>query len=234
MTANDIFDMWVYGYLRGFNYDTLLMNPLAWKVFMNDDKAREIFFSNGIVASNRAPEGSGASTFGSAFGGLGYKSDPYGNDYNNLGAGEIAGPNPFVQSLNPLGSSFNLAPRYLPSPLKVIVSPHVGYGSANIDPDGAGGDAAYSVNVTDIIMADSQNAGLLMTKEGVSMDEWNDPERDIRAMKIKERWGMALLAQGKGVSVAKNVVIEDNYSFENVNNATLAAQGTAAVTGDAV
>ena len=32
---------------------------------------------------------------------------------------------------------------------------------------------------------------------------------------------MALLAQGKGVAVAKNVVITDNYSFENANNATL-------------
>ena len=73
-----------------------------------------------------------------------------------------------------------------------------------------------------------------MTKEGVSMDEWNDPERDIRAMKIKERWGMALLAQGKGVSVAKNVVIEDNYSFENVNQAELNPQGTGAVTSAAV
>ncbi len=215
MTANDIFDMWVYGYLRGFNYDTLLMNPLAWKVFMNDDKAREIFFSNGVIASNRQPDGSGASTFGAGFGGLGYKSDPYGNDYNNLGTG-LAGPNPFTQNLNPLGASFNIAPKYLPSPLKIIVSPHVGYGSSTV-----GGKA---VKVTDIMMADSQNAGLLMTKEGISMDEWADPERDIRSMKIKERWGMALLAQGKGVAVAKNVVIADNYQFENSNTANLAAK----------
>tara|TARA_B100001250_G_scaffold414081_1_gene450587 strand:+ start:2325 stop:3677 length:1353 start_codon:yes stop_codon:yes gene_type:complete len=216
MTANDIFDMWVYGYLRGFNYDTLLMNPLAWKVFMNDDKAREIFFSNGVIASNRQPDGSGASTFGAGFGGLGYKSDPYGNDYNNLAANQLAGPNPFTQNLNPLGASFNIAPKYLPSPLKIIVSPHVGYGSSTV-----GGKA---VKVTDIMMADSQNAGLLMTKEGISMDEWADPERDIRSMKIKERWGMALLAQGKGVAVAKNVVIADNYQFENSNTATLDAK----------
>lgn len=224
MTANDIFDMWVYGYLRGFNYDTLLMNPLAWKVFMNDDKAREIFFSNGVIASNRQPDGSGASTFGAGFGGLGYKSDPYGNDYNNLGTG-LAGPNPFTQNLNPLGASFNIAPKYLPSPLKIIVSPHVGYGSSTV-----GGKA---VKVTDIMMADSQNAGLLMTKEGISMDEWADPERDIRSMKIKERWGMALLAQGKGVAVAKNVVIADNYQFTNSNTAELAAKvvDAAAISG---
>lgn len=226
MTTNDIFDMWIFGYLRGFNYDTLLMNPLAWKVFMNDPKAREILFSNGVLASNRAPSGSGSSTFGTSHNGLGYKSDPYGNDYNNLGNG-VAGPNPFTQSLNPLGASFNIAPKYLPSPLKVIVSPHVGYGTATDSTTGSSnGDSVY---VTDIIMADSQNAGLLMTKEGVSMDEWKDPETDIRSMKIKERWGMALLAQGKGVSVAKNIVIKDNYVFDNVNSVNV---GTATGGGD--
>jgi len=213
MTLHDIFDMWTFGYLRGFNYDTLLMNPLAWKTFMNDPLSREILFSNGVLASRRLPEGSAANTgFGvGSFGKLGYKSDPTGNDPNNLG-GQVAGPNPFTTNLNPLGNSFNIAPKYLPTPLKVIVSPHVPYKGAT-----AGSD---SVKVTDIIMADSQNAGLLMTKEGVSMDEWNDPERDIKSMKIKERWGMALLSQGKGVAVARDVVIKDTYVFDNVNNVT--------------
>jgi hypothetical protein len=215
MTINDIFDMWVYGYLRGFNYDTLLINPLAWKIFMNDPKTREILFSNGVISSNRTPAGSGASTFGSSFGQLGYQPDPTGNDYNNLTAAQVAGPNPFVQTLNPLGASFNIAPRYLPSPLKVIVSPHVGYRAAT-------GPGSAAVKVADVIMADSQNCGLLMTKEGVSIDEWRDPERDIRAMKIKERWGMALLSQGKGVAVARDMIITDNYVFDNANQVTLA------------
>lgn len=228
MTANDIFDMWVYGYLRGFNYDTLVMNPLAWKVFLNDPKVREIFFANGVVASNRGPDGSGASTFGSNFNNLGYKFDPTGNDYNNL-AGQLAGPNPFTQNLNPLGASFNIAPKYLPSPMKMLVSPHVTYGTGKLDADNQG-SAEYEedVYVTDILMIDSQNAGLLMTKEGVSMDEWGDPERDIRAMKIKERWGMALLAQGKGCAVAKNMVIKDNYVFDNVNSQDLSSDASSA------
>jgi len=61
-----------------------------------------------------------------------------------------------------------------------------------------------------------------MTKEGVSIDEWRDPEVDMRAMKIKERWGMALLSQGKGVAVARDMVIADNHVFDNVNQVTLA------------
>jgi hypothetical protein len=220
MTINDVFDMWAYGYLRGFNYDTLLMNPLAWKTFMNDPKMREILFANGVIASNRLPDGSGAQTFGTGFGGLGYAQDPTGKNIHGGGETGVAGPNPFVTTLNPLGASFNIAPKYLPSPLKVIVSPHVKYAAGATS--GTGNTVDSSVYVTDVIMADSQNAGLLMTKEGISVDEWKDPEVDIHAMKIKERWGMALLAQGKGVGIAKDVVIKDNYVFDNVNQQTLA------------
>jgi len=218
MTVSDIFDMWIFGYLRGFNYDTLVMNPLAWKVFMNDPKAREILLANGALTSNRGPAGSGANTgFGvGSFGKLGYKYDPTGNAYP--GAGSVPGVDPFSQNLNPLGSTFNIAPRYLPSPLKILVSPFVSYSEADYAVGGATTDDLY---VTDIIMADSQNAGVLMTKEGVSMDEWSDPERDMRAMKIKERWGMALLSQGKGVAVARNIAIKDNYVFDNVNSVKL-------------
>ena len=102
----------------------------------------------------------------------------------------------------------------------MIVSPHVKYAAGATS--GTGNTADSSVYVTDVIMADSQNAGLLMTKEGISVDEWKDPDVDIHAMKIKERWGMALLAQGKGVGIAKDVVIKDNYVFDNVNQQTLA------------
>jgi hypothetical protein len=93
--------------------------------------------------------------------------------------------------------------------MTVLVSPHVGY------------DASGAKPKTDIMMADSSRAGILITKEGVSLDQWNDPERDIRAMKIKERWGMALFEQGKGIAVARNITIDRNYSFENVNQVTL-------------
>lgn len=220
MTVSDIFDMWIFGYLRGFNYDTLVMNPLAWKVFMNDPKAREILLANGALASNRGPAGSGANTgFGvGSFGKLGYKYDPTGNDYPGAGS-KIPGVDPFTHELNPLGSTFNIAPKYLPSPLKILVSPFVPYRDADYA-TGVSGDNS-DLYVTDIIMADSQNSGILMTKEGVSMDEWNDPERDVRAMKIKERWGMALLSQGKGVAVARSVAIKDNYVFDNVNQVSL-------------
>jgi hypothetical protein len=51
-------------------------------------------------------------------------------------------------------------------------------------------------------------------------------------MKIRERWGMQLLEQGKGVAIARNVVIARNYVFENTNSVTLLEHDfTAAISG---
>jgi len=212
MNVDDIFEMYAWLALRGFTPDTLLMNPLAWKMFMTDPETREIVMKGATLATNRLPNGGGASTFGTGHQGLGLRLDPTGVPLGH--STKIPGNNPFVTTLNPLGASFEIAPRYLPTPLRVLVSPHISY-----DPSGA-------KPKTDIMMIDSSRAGILLNKEGVSLDQWNDPERDILAMKVKERWGMALFEQGKGVAVARNITIDRNYTFDNVNSASLTDSGT--------
>lgn len=207
MTVNDLFEMYAWMVMRGFTPDTILLNPLAWKMFMTDAEAREIVFKGATLVSNRMPNGSYAAGFGTTHGGLGLRTTATGVNLND--PNKVAGNNPFVTTLNPLGASFNIPPRYLPTPMRVLVSPHVPY-----NPTGAKPKA-------DVIMADSSRCGILLTKEGVSLDQWTDPERDIEAMKIKERWGMALFEQGKGVGVARNITIDRNYVFDNVNQQTL-------------
>lgn len=221
MTLDDIFELYTYLFLRGFNPDTLIMSPLAWKVFMSDPDVREIVLKGATLATNRLPGGSFAKAYGTGFGGLGYRTTATGRGLDATTGGSdtrVAGNNPFLTSLNPLGATFNIAPEHLPSPLRVIVSPHVAYQTATV--------GGKTKNVTDIAMADSSRCGILLTREGPSVDSWDDPERDIKNMKIKERWGMGLFEQGKGVAVARDVVVERNYVFDNVNQATLAALDT--------
>jgi len=225
-TVNDIFDMYAYQFLRGFTPDTLLMNPLAWKVFMTDSEAREILFKGATLASMRLPNGGPSQAYGTGFNGLGYRTTATGRGLGSKTGGDdnrVAGNNPFVTTLNPLGASFNIAPEYLPSPLRVIVSPHIAYQTATV-----GGKEKYD---TDIIMADSQRAGLLLQARQPEVDKWDDPARDIQAMKIKESWGMALFEQGKGIAVARDVVVDKSYVFDNVNSQTLSGldQDTAIV-----
>jgi hypothetical protein len=51
----------------------------------------------------------------------------------------------------------------------------------------------------------------------VRTDRWTDPERDIENIKMREEYGFALLEQGKGIGIARNIVIARNYVFENSN-----------------
>jgi len=73
-----------------------------------------------------------------------------------------------------------------------------------------------------VILADSSATGVLVQKSPIRTEEFDDPKRDIRNLKIGEIYGFAILEQGKGVTVARNVVLTKHYNFDNVNSVTLA------------
>lgn len=215
MSVEDIFEMYIWLYMRGFAPDTLMINPLAWRMFMSDPETREIILKGATLASKRLPNGSGAN-LGTTHGGMGLRVGNTGYGLNN--STKVSGGNPWTTTLNPIGATWEISPKYLPTPLKVIVTPYLQYATGTV--------ASQTKPITSVVMADSSRCGLLLTKDGVSMDEWDDPERDIKAMKLKERWGMAVFEQGKGIAVARNVVVDKNYVFENVNQKALSVIDT--------
>lgn len=229
MSLYDFFDMYAHLTLRGFTPDTLIINPMAWKMFMADPETREIFLKNGVLSGYRMPAGSYASGWGTMFNGLGERLIATGTPSIDPANGKL-GVNAFGASLaenhalSLLGNTFNIPPtNQFPGPLKVIVTPYAGFRTASTPTGGL---------VTDIILADSQNCGILAQKENVSFEEFSDPWRDIRITKARERYGFGILEQGKSIVVAKNVVVDRNYVFDNVNQQTLVplTHGTKLVT----
>ena len=222
MTLHDIFDLYTFLVLRGFTPDTLLMHPLAWKVFMIDPEVREIVMRGATLATRRLPDGQPAPGWVTGHNGLGLRTKATGSDGPNSAANtHLMAPSAFVSTLNPLNATFSIAPQGLPSPMTVLVSPHV----------------PFTVSVTgvskpgsSVIMVDSSNCGVLVTRDPVGTEEFDDPARDIRAMKIRERYGLALVEQGRSVAVAKNVIVDRNYVFDNVNQASLSEIDTAVTT----
>jgi len=97
-------------------------------------------------------------------------------------------------------------PNLFPSPLRIIVSPFLSYTASS------GSTPAK----TDIIMADSNELGILVVDEDVTNEEWDDPNRDIRAIKFRERYGLGILNEGNAIAVAKNVDIERAYAIEDL------------------
>ena len=105
-------------------------------------------------------------------------------------------------------STYTNVPNLFPAPLRIIVSPFCSYTAAS------GATAAK----TNIIMADTNELGILVVDEEVTNEEWDDPNRDIRSIKFRERYGLGILNEGKAIAVAKNVNISKAYDLENLMN----------------
>lgn len=57
----------------------------------------------------------------------------------------------------------------------------------------------------DFYIIDRNNVGVILEKEAMSTDQFEDPSRDIQALKVKERYGIGILNGGYGIAVAKNI-----------------------------
>lgn len=211
MTSSDVFELYAYLLNRGFTPDTLLMHPLAWKTFATDPEMREVVLAASTIAQVK---GQPAPNWGTGHRGYGLRTTGTGTEKTS--GSTIKGPNPWVQTLNPLGAQFSVAPSYLPSPIQVIVTHYVpfSYGSQGIERMDTG-------CTTNVIMVDSDNCGVIGQSEQARTDRWTDPERDILNIKVREAYGFAVLEQGKAIAKASNIAVARNYNFENANSQTL-------------
>jgi len=98
-----------------------------------------------------------------------------------------------------------------PMGLNVIVSPFVSFTAKS------GSTAAKS----DLFLIDRNEVGSLLVKDDMSTDQFDDPSRDIRQMKMKERYDIVMLGDGEGITVAKNVRLQRNYEVEVTNSVSL-------------
>lgn len=188
-TADDMYDMYASTLERGFTPDVILCHPLAWATFAKDPVLREYALQGGGLNE-------WFSTMPNANIGQG-KFIP--EAWKN--ATRMSGDNAFNPTVNErVGtqeSTFKF-PSYFPGTagLRIIASPHVRF-----DP---------VAKTTDIIMIDTKELGALCVIENPTMDEWDDPARDIKKVKIRERYGIAIFNEGQAISVARNVSIEPN------------------------
>ena len=63
----------------------------------------------------------------------------------------------------------------------------------------------------DMYCLDKTEVGVLVEKEGLSTENWIDPERDIRNLKCKERYGVGILNNGNAITVAKGLALAPSY-----------------------
>jgi hypothetical protein len=106
-----------------------------------------------------------------------------------------------------LGSKEGVVNSTAPLGLNVLVSPFVSFTAKS------GATPAKS----DVFLIDRSEVGVMLVKDDMSTDEWNDPTRDIRSMKLKERYDIIMLGDGEGITVAKNVRLARNYEVQTTH-----------------
>jgi HK97 family phage major capsid protein len=63
----------------------------------------------------------------------------------------------------------------------------------------------------DFYIVDRNNIGVIVVKDDISTEQFEDPLRDILSLKIKERYGVGILNGGLGLAVARNIKFAKTY-----------------------
>ena len=104
-------------------------------------------------------------------------------------------------SANGEGQKFIMSPdqvqNRLPMPMQVNFSPFVRFDKVQ--------------KRFDMYCIDRNEVGVVVEKEALGTDNWTDPERDIRLMKVKERYGVGILNNGRAITVAANLAVAPTY-----------------------
>jgi len=206
---DDVFDCFAQVISQGFTPDTVLMHPLTWVCWMKDPILRSFALASGGGSFFASYNGNPAARAPWSNGGQGGMGASGGQDV-------IPGGNAGSQTATALSGYTNTAngapkfPSYFPFPFRILVSPFMRFDTAS--------------KLTDIIMFDSANLGALVVDEDVTVDEWNDQSCDIRKIKLRERYGIAILEEGLAIGVMKNVKV-------TANQVVLPAQSTLDVSG---
>lgn len=77
----------------------------------------------------------------------------------------------------------------------------------------------------DMYCLDRNEVGIIAQRDELSMDDWVDPERDIKMLKCKERYGIGLLNNGRAITVAKNIAVAPSYPAQPIINVRATESG---------
>jgi hypothetical protein len=98
-------------------------------------------------------------------------------------------------------------------------------GKYNLGPESIQGRIPFAFNVNlspfapidkdnktfDIITVDKNNVGVQIVQEGITTTEWIDPSRDLKNIKMIEKYGYGTFNEGRAVAIARNISMEKSY-----------------------
>lgn len=186
LTLDDLFYCYATMVNAGFTPNTLIMHPFAWKIFAQEGIARAFGFINGMNPL----------MWQTAKGSVGSAPSWRGPQLNN---------STYVSSPQQLATTFTNVPSIFPTNFNIIVSPYMPFTGTGTD----------NTSYTSIVFCDINELGVLVADEELRTEEWNDPSKDIMKIKFRERYGLAVMNEGRGIGILENIVIARSYDFSD-------------------
>lgn len=201
MIVDDVFDMYAQLIAQGFMGNTLLMHPLAWVMWVKDPVLRAFALQNGggVFFATWTGNPAGRAPWESS--GQGKLGVPTGQNIipgtTPEGSASPSGLSPSSLLSYPQDiTSAPQMPSYAWGPMLIIVSPFVFYDERH--------------RLTDIYMFDRSELGALIVDEEITTEEFTDPARDMRKVKLRERYAVGIFNDGQGIACARNVRVVPN------------------------
>lgn len=191
MTTGDLIDMYSYLLTQGYVPNVILVHPLQWAMFAKDPIIRDSGLARGDISQWLASQVSPVNPY-KAISGWTSATRAANGDAQRLTAAEqnqVLQTTPTLPSYSPL------------SGLTVIPSPYVPYDEVT--------------NTASLIMVDTRNTGVLITNEPLTIDGWDEKANDLKVIKLREKYALALYDQGRAVAIARNISLEPNEIFNN-------------------
>jgi hypothetical protein len=185
MIAEDLLELEGHLVAKGFVANTMILHPLTYTMFRKDPVMRTLFFS-----------GQNTTYFGTHRG-----SANGGNPWvkgSSMGMGKQQAvrhdTDPALRNRDI--NSEAIFPSYWGMDLNILVTPHMRYNVQS--------------KLTDIIICDRDELGVMLVDEELTTEEWTDPARDIKKIKFRERYSFGILNEGQSVAVLRNVKNVEN------------------------
>lgn len=199
-TLQDLHTMYAEMLNDGFRPNALLLNPMAWTLFVQDPVMRNWAYNLGPKQIWQTVQGEVATM----------------QSWANRGQSNGLNNNTFVTDPKQVMTTYTSVPSMFPYPLEIIVSPFIPFNG--------------TTSTTDLVLCDKNELGILSVNEDPTTDQWDDPERDIMKVKIRERWAINIMNDGKAIRTAKNVRLARSYDYDD--KLTWAAGSGALPTGE--
>jgi hypothetical protein len=195
MTQDNLIDMYSALLTEGYIPNVILVHPMMWAMFAKDPVIREAGMIKGDITQWLTSQINPINPYSkirpwtqTSRAGNGDRQDLNAPETALLESGR-AGVAPRVPSYSPLSGITIIPSHYMPF------------------------DAATKTST--LIMMDTTRAGAIVVNETLMLQEWDDMERDMKTVKLREKYALALYDQGRAIAVARNISTAPNEIFVN-------------------